>query len=85
MCVCVCVCVFEKSVGFATVLFLFLLSQIRHFVFSYICCLLFWLAPNSPLRDLQLFVVASFASSSSSSRFFSSAALRSLATRNCAQ
>jgi hypothetical protein len=33
---------------------------------------------------LPTFVVASFASSSSS-RFFSSAALRSLATRNCAQ
>jgi hypothetical protein len=43
-------------------------------------------APNSLLRDLPTFVVASFASSSSSSRLFSSsAALRSLATRNCAQ
>jgi hypothetical protein len=51
VCVCVCIdCVFEKSVGFATILLLFLLSQILPFV--YFVNLLVVVVPNSPLRVL---------------------------------
>jgi hypothetical protein len=50
VCVCVCVdCVFEKSVGFAAILLLFLLSQILPFVCF---ATLVVVVPNSPLRVL---------------------------------
>jgi hypothetical protein len=59
-CVCVRVrvdCVFEKSVGFATILLLFLLSQILPFVCFATLVVVVVVVPNSPLRDVQLLML----------------------------
>jgi hypothetical protein len=50
-------CVFEKSVGFATILLLFLLSQILPFVCFATLVVVVVVVPNSLLRDVQLLML----------------------------
>jgi hypothetical protein len=50
-------CVFEKSVGFATILLLFLLSQILPFVCFATLVVVVVVVPNSVLRDVQLLML----------------------------